>query len=243
LDGGLESGWGRWSNADGAAKAIGGGEPESWDLSDQAVGIGTEYLRRLRAVDANQSGGKAGVEAVLREKGGHRAQSAMLDPGRGDRGGALAADTRYLADALRIGVEHLERLGAEGCNDSLGQHRPDLSDQTRAEVARDVFKIGRPLHLGRPWDETGAVASIDLPAALKHQHFARLDRWQRADHRDRLAPPAETQLDDAKAVLRVVEGDAIDRADQLGGGSVSGRLSRPHPSSTLFDHLFYCSVS
>ena len=149
---------------------------------------------------------------MLRQERHNRAQGAVLGPGRADRVGPLAADARHPADPPGVGVEHLERALTEGRDDPLGQHRTDLADQARAQIADNAVDVRRPAHLGALRPELGAVARVELPAAGQPERLARLDGRQRADDRDRASAAARLQLDDAEAVLGVVEGDTLDGA-------------------------------
>ena len=74
----------------------------------------------------------------------------------------MRPDARHLAHPLRLGVEHLERALAEGVDDPPGQHRAELADEPRAEVADDVVERRRGPHRDVVGPELRAVYPVDL---------------------------------------------------------------------------------
>ena len=209
--GGLQPGGGGRADAEVPPEAVGRAEAEPRHLGDQAVGVGAQHLRRFVAVGGHQARGVAGIEAVGGEEGAHRAERAMLGPGGRERRGALRPDPRHLAHPLRARVEDLQRPLAEVIHDPAREGGAQLADQPRAEVARDGVELRRRAHVRGLRPELRAVPRVGLPAPAEGQRLPRLDRRQRADDGDRLAPPAGPHAHHAEAVLRVIEGDALDR--------------------------------
>src|SRR5207249_1032952 len=124
---------------------------------------------------------------------------------------AWAAAWRRGGAGRRVGGPWPGRAG-----DLAGKDRPDLADQAGAEVADDVVGRRRWAHLGAVGAELRAVDAVGAPLAGHDQPLAWLDGRQGADDRDRAPAAARLQLDDAEAVLGVVEGDSLDRPLERG---------------------------
>ena len=95
-------------------------------------------------------------------------------------------------------------------DDLAGQHRPELADDARAEEGGHVLPRGRWLDGRLGGDELRAVLRVRLPAAGGDQALAGLAVGERADHRHRLAPPADAHLEHGEAGLRVAHRHPLD---------------------------------
>jgi hypothetical protein len=72
-----------------------------------------------------------------------------------------------------------------------------------------------------------AVGAVDNPLPCCGNPLAGRDRGGVADNGDQVAVPASLRTQDAEAIVRIVESDALDQAGQHFAGGYIGLL--PHP--------------
>ena len=148
---------------------------------------------------------------------------------------AHRADAVDLAQPLRIGLDDVEDLLAEGLHHLLGIDRADAADHAGGEVLLDPLRRGGRRGLQKPRLELLAMGAVVEPFARGRDPFARRDRGGMSDHRDEVAVPARLDAQHAEAVLVIVEGHALDDAGQhllrcllgLCGGDCGSLVPRP----------------
>jgi hypothetical protein len=212
LHGRLQSGYRRRPHAQCSPQPVGRREAQPWHITDQTVRVGRQHTRRVDPVGGQQTRGIAGVQPVLAQETGHAAQRAVLRPCRGDRARPLCSDPLHLAHTLGPFVQHLQRGLAERLDDAPRQHRPDLSDQPRPQIALDVLERRRWADLCALGTKLIPVPRVRLPVPLQEQPLTGLDGRQGANHGHWLTVAPHPQADHTEAILRVVEGHALDRA-------------------------------
>ena len=108
---------------------------------------------------------------------------------------------------------------------------PDAADHAGAEIFLDAFGRRRRRRLEQIGLELKAMRAIGEPDADGVDEFAGRDRSRMADDRDEIAPPARLHLQDREAILLVVKGHPLDRADErfTGRSGVGGGLQGSLP--------------
>src|SRR6202795_4731445 len=138
----------------------------------------------------------------------------LLGPGAGDALGPHGADAGHLAQAIGLRLDHVEHLLAERLDHLLGVDRADPADHPGTEVFLDALDGRRRRGAHEARFELLAVGSVVDPFARRGDPLAGGDHRGVADDRDQVAVAARLDAQHAKAVFRVVEGDALDKAVQ-----------------------------
>jgi len=124
----------------------------------------------------------------------------------------LRADPGHLAQATRLLLDDVEHGFAEGAHELLRIHRPDPADHPGPEIFLDPLnrRWGRSLEeRGLELDTVGMVVD---PGPARPDELAGRDHRGVAENRDQVALPASFDPQDAEAVLRVMECDALDES-------------------------------
>ncbi len=190
---------------------VGGLEADAEDVEAELVGIGLENGERPVAVLAVDLRGQARRDAVLLEEHDQVPDVPVLGPGPPDLPELDGAHPADLAEALRLPAQDVDRRGAEGRDDALGQHGADPPDQARGQELLDALGRGGQGHGEAVHLELPAEARADLPRAADAQDLAGRERRERADDGHRLALLGQ-EPGDRVAVVGVVEDDVVDGA-------------------------------
>ena len=142
------------------------------------------------------------------------AHGLLLGPAGDDLPCPEFADAGNLAQALRLRLDDLEGLLAESRDDPLGEHGADAAHHAGAEIFFDSLRRRRRRGLEEVRLELEAVRAVGDPDPDGVDEFARRDRRRVADDRDEVALAARLHLQDGEAVVLIVEGHALDRADE-----------------------------
>src|SRR6266566_154827 len=108
---------------------------------------------------------------------------------------------------------------AEGAQELLGIDRANATDHPRGEVLLDTLGRGGRRGLEEPGFELLTVGTVVDPVAGGRNPLPGRNRGGMADQGDQLALATSLNSDDAKAILGVLVGDAL---DQSGEHSVIG---------------------
>ena len=159
--------------------------------------------------DANRSGRS---DPVRVQEDHDLAHGFLLGPARHNARRPPRPDARHLGQAFRCGLDDLERVLAKGGHDALGHGWTDAAHLTGGEILLDPLSPGRGRGLEHVGFELKPVHAVEThaPVAVIHSPAPIAGAWPTTVTRSRLA--ACLDLEDAKAILGVVEGDALDRA-------------------------------
>jgi hypothetical protein len=138
------------------------------------------------------------------------AHDLLLSPGAGHPFLALGSDALQFQQTLRLPLDDIEDLLAEGADQFAGEVRADALDHARAQVLLNAFKCGGrndPQLLGL---ELEAVLAVVGPCAGTFDVLPGRDAGRRADDGYQLALAAYLDPQHAKAALWAMEGDALD---------------------------------
>ena len=113
-----------------------------------------------------------------------------------------------------VGLDDLERALAESSHDALGHGWADAAHLTGGEIFLDPLSPGRGRGLEHVRFELKPMHAVADPSASRGDPLARPDCRRMAHHGHEVAFAARLHLEHAKAVLAVVEGDALDCARQ-----------------------------
>ncbi len=137
----------------------------------------------------------------------------MLGPGAFDFGQLGLPHARNFEQPAGIASQQVQSLGAELLQDAAGQDRADTLDQARGKKflhARGRSRQQGDNGLGL---ELAAILVVDLPAAGDLEALPRRERGEGADD-GQARSVIQDETADGIAVVRVVEGDQLDRSFQ-----------------------------
>jgi len=157
-----------------AGNFVGSQEADAPDIAGQAVGVFLHLVDGLVAVGLVDLDRQAGGDTMALQEEHDLLDRLLFRPGAGDHLHPLLADVRHFQQALRVVIEHVQRLQAEVVDDLLGGARPDAPDQPAAQVAAHRLDGGGHglAHAFRP--ELVAVAGVLHPLAIEFHRLAGL---------------------------------------------------------------------
>ena len=191
---------------------VGGPKADAPHVDREAVRIARDDRDRFRAVALEDAGREMHRRAVRLEEHHHVADRALLAPRRGELIGPNLSEPGDLAQAMRLLVEHLQRLELEMLHDALRGDLADAFDHPRAQVLLDPAE--------RRWCELGdvrradllAVHLVDLDRAADAHPRSREDTGKEPDDGEAIAPVRHVHFHDAETRLVVFERDERDFA-------------------------------
>ena len=152
----------------------------------------------------------AAAGAVRLEEDHHVAQRALLAPRPCQRRPPLRAEAFDLGEAMRVLVEHLQRVEPERRHDALRELRPDALDEARGEVLLEPGQRVRRELDERLDAELLAVLGVDDDAGRGRGRARRAASAGKCRRPRAGRPPVDRELEDAEARLGALEGDALD---------------------------------
>src|SRR6266516_7691689 len=121
-----------------------------------------------------------------------------------DAAGSYRTDAVHLPQAIRLRLDDVEHLVAEGAQELLRVDRTNAADHSRGEVLLDTLGRGGRRGLEEPGFELLAVGAVVDPVAGCRDPLAGRDRGGMADQGDQLAAAPGLNPDHAKAILGVL---------------------------------------
>jgi len=143
------------------------------------------------------------------------ADDFLVCPAGDDLASAFLPDAGHLAQTLWRALDDVEHRHAEGLDEAARIDRADALDHAGAEVALDAGARGGRRHLHEDGAELPPMLAVGDPVPARARVFAGCHARGVPDERDQVAFALDLQAQDAKAVVRVVEGDALDQAVEV----------------------------
>ena len=193
---------------------VGGSEADAADVAGQPVRVLRDQLNRIGAVGLVDAHRARGADAIAVQEQHDLADHLLLGPAPDDPLGTLRADAGHLAQAARLLLDDFEHGLAEGADQLPRVDRPDAADHPGAEVFLDPLDRRRRRRLEERRPELDAVGAIVDPASARLHELAGRDHRRMAKDGDQVALTAGFDPQNAKPVLFVVEGDALDQTGQ-----------------------------
>jgi hypothetical protein len=126
----------------------------------------------------------------------------------------LGADAGHFAQSPRLLLDYLKHSLAEGAHQLLGIDRPDTADHPGAEIFLDTLDGRRRRGLEERRPELDAMRTVIDPGPARLDELTGRDHRGVADDGDQITLTASFDTQNAEAVLRVVERDAVDQPGQ-----------------------------
>ena len=193
---------------------VGRHETDAADVAREAVGVLRHHLHGIGAVGPEYPHRPRRADAVAVQEHHDLADDLLLGPGIGDPLRPHLPDAGHLAQPFRLGLDDIEHLLAERPDQLAGVDRADAPDHAGAEILLDALDRGRLGGAHEARLELLAVGAVVDPLARGGDPLPRSHHGGMADHGDQVAMPPRLRPQDAEAVLRVVEGDALDQTGQ-----------------------------
>src|SRR6266496_5240437 len=145
--------------------SIGGLEPDATDVAGQTIGILRHDLDGIAAVGLVDAHRPRGADPVAVQEDHDLADHLLLGPGRRDAAGSHRTDAIHLPQAIRLRLDDIEHLVAEGAQELLGIDWAYATDHSGSDILLDALdRRGR-----RGFEEPGfkllTVGAVVDPAA------------------------------------------------------------------------------
>ena len=150
-------------------------EADALDVLHQPVGVLADDLLHVLAVLLEDLHREVGRHAVALQEDHRLALLRLLGVALHDHLCALGADARHVHQLFRLGIQHIQRLLAEGLDQQLGRRRANAADHAAAQVLFDARERRRLLDLAAADLDLPAVNRVLRPFAGDFQLFARRD--------------------------------------------------------------------
>src|SRR5262249_52812844 len=145
--------------------------------------------------------------AVAMQKHHDLTDHLLLGPSSHDAACAHGANAINLAQAIRLRLDDVENLLAEGAQELLGVDRADAANHPRRQIPFDSLDRCGRRGLEEPGLELLAMRAVVKPLARRGDPLASGYGGGMANYSDKVAVATDLHPDDAKAVLRVLIGD------------------------------------
>ena len=190
-------------------EALGLAEAQSHGIAAQEVRVGLGLLGARRAPRTERPHGVARLDAAVGEIADDAPQHEdLLGLGR-DLVALGLGHTAHLHEAVGLVLHDVERAGAEGVDDLVGERLADALDDAGGEVAADAVDGVGQLVLAALGLELGPVARVVDERALEDEHLALIDIAQLPACSEHL--PVAVQVDHGIAAVGIIEDDGLDR--------------------------------
>ena len=118
-------------------------EADAADIAREPIRVLGHDLDGIGAVGLEDADGARGADAVAVQEDHDLPHDLLLGPGAGDALGAHRADTGHLAQAIGLGLDHVEHLLAERPDHLPGVDRANAADHPGTEIFLDALDRGR----------------------------------------------------------------------------------------------------
>ena len=193
---------------------VGGHEADAADVPGKAVGVLRHHLDGVRAVSPEYPHRPRRAHAMAVQEHHDLADDLLLGPGVRYPLRPHFPDAGHLAQPFRLRLDDVEHLLAERADELAGIDRADAPDHPRAEILLDALDRGGRRGADEARPELLAMSAVVHPFAGGGDPFPRRHCRGMPDHGDQLAMAPRPGPQHAEAVLRIVEGDALDRTGQ-----------------------------
>src|SRR6266700_7328819 len=113
--------------------------PRATDFARQAIGVLRHDLHGIAAVGLVDAHRPRGANAMAVQEDHDLGDSLLLGPGSRDAAGSYRTDAVHLPQAIRLRLDDVEYLVAEGAQQLLGIDRTNAADHCRGEVLLDAL--------------------------------------------------------------------------------------------------------
>ena len=121
------------------------------------------------------------------------------------------SDAVHFPQAVRLRLDDVEYLVAESSQQFLGVDRPDAPDHARGKILLDAFEGCRGRGLEEPGLELLTMSAVIRPVTRGRDPLTGGNDGGMANDRDEIAVTTRLHPDNAKAVLGVLVGDALNQ--------------------------------
>jgi len=193
---------------------VGGPKADAANVARQPIRILGHDLNGVMAIGLEDAHGSGRADAVRVQEDHDVAHGFLLGPAGDNLPCPEFADAGNLAHAPRLRLDNLEGLLAESRDDPFGEHGADPAHHARAEIFFDSLRRRWRRGLEKVRLELEAVSAVGDPNPDGVDEFARRDRSNMADDGNKVALAARLHLQHGEAVVLIVEGHPLDRADE-----------------------------
>src|SRR6266568_2573663 len=166
---------------------IGGLESDATDVAGQAIGVLRHHLHGIAAVGLVDAHRPRRADTLAMQEDHDLADRLLLGPGGPDAAGSYRADAVHLPQAIRLRLDDIEHLVAEGAQKLLGIDWADAPDHSRGEVLLDALDRRGRRGLEEPGFELLTVGTVVDPIAGGCNPLPGRNRGGMADQGDQLA--------------------------------------------------------
>ena len=213
-DSGPHSDHGRLIDAKLHGDGVGRLEADAADVAGQTVRVLRHDLHGVGAVGLVDAHRSRRPDPVAVQKHHDLADDLLLGPGGCDAICPHRSDAVHFPQAVRLRLDDVEHLLPESSQQLLGVDRPDAPDHARGKVLLDAVERGRGGGLEEPGLELLTVSAVIRPVTGGRDPLTGGNHGGMANDRDEIAVTTRLHPDDAKAVLGVLVGDALDQPGQ-----------------------------
>ena len=197
-------------------------EADPAHIAGETIGVLREDLDGFGAVGLEDPDRPRRADTVRVQEDHDLADDLLIGPPSDDPLGALGADALDLLEPLRLPLDDVEHRLAERPHQPFAVDGTDPSDHARAEILLDPFDRRGWRRAQEARLELRPVRPVVGPDTGGLNEFAGADHRRVANHGHQVALSPRLDAQDAKAIVGVVERDALDQADErLGDGSAS----------------------
>ena len=189
-------------------------EADPADVAGEAIGVLREDLDGVRAIGLEDPHGARGADAVRVQEDHDLADDLLIGPPGDDPLGPLRADAGDVSEPLRLRLDDVEHRLGKRLHQPLGVDGADPSDHAGAEILLDPFDRRGRCRAQEARFELRSVRSVVDPDARRLNELAGADHRRVTDHGDQVTLAPRLDAQNAEAVVRVVERDALDQAGE-----------------------------
>ncbi len=205
---------GRLFDAELHGDGVGRLEADAADVAGQPVGVFRHDLDGVGAIGLVDAHCPRRADAVAVQEHHDLADDLLLGPGNSDAARPHRADAVHLPQAVGLGLDDVEHLLPEGAQQLLGIDRADAADHARGKVLLDAFDRCRRGGLEEPGLELLAMGAVVRPVTGGRNPLTGGNHGGVANDRDEIAVTTRLDPNDAKAVVGILVGDALNQPGQ-----------------------------
>src|SRR3984957_10685933 len=205
---------GRLLNSEFQGDRMGGLEADSADITRQPIRVFRHYLDGIRTVSLVNADCPCRTDPMAVQEDHDLAHDLLLSPGIGDTLRADRANTRYLAQAIRLRLDRVKHLLAESTHKLFCVNRADAPDHAGAQVFLDT--------VDRRWRGGAHEARLELlamgmvvdPFAGCGDPLTSGNGRGMPDDRYQLAVPSCLDPENTKPISVIMEGNALNETGE-----------------------------